>query len=72
MSPFSPVRTGRAKVQAQLQGSEQFRPPYCLTLRGAGIENSVKKRFSVHASILRDCAIIIWRGGGGGVLKLAE
>ena len=50
MSPFSPVRTGT--TQAQAQDSQPFRPPSCLTLRGAGIENSVKKWFSAHASVL--------------------
>ena len=48
MSPFSTVRTGTT----QAQGSQPFRPPSCLTLRGAGIENSVKKWFSARASVL--------------------
>ena len=34
------------------QSSQLFRPPSCLTSRGANIENSVKEWFSARASVL--------------------
>ena len=42
----------KGATQAQAQGRHPFCLPSCLTSRGDGIESSVKKWFSVHASVL--------------------
>ena len=53
MSCYAAVFTSEDRdTQAQAQGSQPFHLPSCLTLRGAGINNSIKKWFSARASAL--------------------
>ena len=51
-SQFSLLKAGATYAHSQAQGNQRFRPPSCLTSRGAGIENSAKKWFSAHCALM--------------------